>query len=350
MFRRRGNGNYAYVVTRVRAKKSSLLKEESYAKMLMMSVPEISRFISESGYQQEMTELAGRIEGVDLVEHATYSNMAKVYRSILQSATGELRDMLSAYLEKWDIWNLKVILRGKTYGMDNDHIREDLVVAGELSSADLEKLLSAGTEEEILALFGKMAKVVIPQEVMAAYRTSGNLAQVEDYLDKLHYIRLIGKTDQTSAPARLFQTFIRAEIDTVNLGTILKLKAEGIHGDEAMKYIVPGGKQIDKQLATQLANAETIPATAADLAQLDFYDEIKGALEQETSSLRDIVAGMKRYQIRQAKRFSHLYPLSIIPILDFMIHKEIEVTNIRTIARGTASGIDREKIKGLLVM
>ena len=350
MFRRSGKGNYAYVVTKVRAKKTTLLQEDSYAKLLMMSVPEISRFISESGYQQEMSELAGRIEGIDLVEHATYSNMAKVFRSILQASTGDLRDMLSAYLEKWDIWNLKVILRGKLYGMDADSIREDLVIAGELSAADLEKLLSAGTEEEILASFGKMAKVAVPQDIMNAYKSSGNLTQVEDYLDMLHYSRLIDRIDPFSAPARLFQDFIRAEIDTVNLGTILKLKAEGVYGPDVMKYVIPGGKQIDKQLATQLANAETVAATSADLAQLDFYDEIKGALESGSGSLRDIVSGMKRYQIQQAKRFSHLYPLSIVPILDFMIHKEIEVSNIRIIARGLSSGIDRETIKGLLVM
>ncbi|MDY5678350.1 MAG: V-type ATPase subunit, partial [Candidatus Methanomethylophilaceae archaeon] len=77
MFRRSGRkGNYAYTVARVKAKKSLLLGEEDYNKMLQMSVPEISRYISESGYQKEMAELAGKIEGIDLVEHATYTNMA----------------------------------------------------------------------------------------------------------------------------------------------------------------------------------------------------------------------------------------------------------------------------------
>jgi vacuolar-type H+-ATPase subunit C/Vma6 len=33
-----------------------------------------------------------------------------------------------------------------------------------------------------------------------------------------------------------------------------------------------------------------------------------------------------------------------------MIHKEIEVSNIRIVARGIESGIDKERIKGLLVM
>lgn len=343
-------GNYAYAVARVKAKKSTLMKEDSYAKMLMMSVPEISRFISENGYQKEMLEFAGRIEGIDLVEHATYRNMAKVFRTILQSSTGELYDMLSAYLEKWDIWNVKVILRGKTYGIDADSIREDLVPAGKLSSADLDKLLALESDEDVINSFNKSEGANIPADIISAYKASGNLTDIEDYLDKFYYARLLESIDPSSRPTRLFEDYVRREIDIVNLETILKLKAEGIYGEDVLKYVIPNGKQIDKKLATQLANAETIQAVATDLAQLDFYDDIKDALDAESKSLRNIVAGMKKYQIRQAKTFSHLYPLSIIPILDFMIHKEIEVSNIRIVARGMESGIDKDVIKGLLVM
>jgi ATP synthase A1, C subunit len=343
-------GNYAYAVARVKAKKSSLLKEDAYAKMLMMSVPEISRFLSENGYQKEMVELAGRIEGIDLVEHATYRNMAKVFSTILKASAGELQEMLEAYLEKWDNWNLKVILRGKSYGMDIESIKEDLVPAGKLTTADLDKFLTTDSLEDVLTQFGRIEHISIPQELLSAYKADGNLTQIEDHLDKAYYDMLLKSINPASRPTRLFQDFIRKEIDTVNLGTILKLKTEGIYGEDVLNYIIPGGKQIDKKLATQLANAESITAVATDLAQLDFYDDIKDALDGESKSLRNIVAGMKKYQIRQARTFSHLYPLSVIPILDFMIHKEIEVSNIRIVARGIESGVDKEVIKGLLVV
>jgi len=350
MFGHKGKGNYAYAVARVRAKKASLIGDDAYPKMLMMSLPEISRFISESGYQKEMAELAGRIEGIDLVEHATYMNMARVFSDILRSTTGELRDMVSAYLTKWDVWNLKVILRGKVYGADNESIKEDLVPAGRLNEAMLDKLLSLDTDKEIIEEFGRMEHIKVPSDVVNALAVDGRLRDVEDHFEKFFYTRLLSQLDPSSGPKRLFQDFIRREIDTVNLETILILKMEGIRGDDVMEYIIPGGKQIDKKLATQLANAESVSAAANDLAQLDFYEDIKEALDAENGSLRDLVAGMKRYHIRQAKKFASLYPLSVIPIIDFMIHKKVEVDNIRTIARGLESGIDRDTIKGLLVI
>ena len=352
MFGRKGRkkGNYAYAVAKVKAKKASLLGDEAYAKMLMMSLPEISRFISESGYQKEMAELAGRIEGIDLIEHATYRNMAEIFSGILHSTQGELRDMISAYLTKWDMWNIKVILRGKTYGVDIESIKEDLVPAGMLDTAMLDKLLSLESSKDILAEVERMEHIEIPPEAVNAFNTDGRLRDIEDHLDKLYYKGLLFMTDASSRPKRLFQDYIRREIDTINLETILILKMEGIRGDDVLKYIIPDGKQIDKKLVTQLANAESISAAVNDLAQLDFYEDIKEALDAETRSLKDLVAGMKKYHMRQAKKFSHLYPLSVVPIIDFMIHKNVEVDNIRIIARGIESGIDKDTIKGLLVI
>lgn len=351
MFRRSGmKGNYAYTVARVKAKKSLLLGEEDYNKMLQMSVPEISRYISESGYQKEMNDLAGRMDGIDLVEHATYTSMAKVFSSILAASQGELHDMVSAYLEKWDIWNLKVILRGKSYGLDADGIREDLVPAGSLGAESLDKLINLDSSDDIIAAYCKMVGVSIPADVMAAYKEHDNMGEIEDYLDKYHYTRLLASIDPSSRPTRMFQDYVRKEIDVRNLETILKLKAEGIYGEPVMKYIIPGGKQVDKKFAQQLANAETIVAASSDLQQLEFYDIIRDLVEADSVSLRDIVSEMKKYEIAQAKKFSHLYPLSVVPILDYMIHKEIEVSNIRTVSRGIESGLDKETIKGLLVI
>ena len=351
MFGRKGKkGNYAYAVARVKAKKAGLMGNDAYQKMLLMSLPEISRFISESGYAKEITELTGKFDGINLIEHATYMNMARLLKGILDSTTGELHDTLAADLERWDIWNLKVILRGKSFGIDADSIREDLVPAGNLDSAMLDKLISLETEEDVLNQYGKMNGTAIPQPVMEAYKEQGNLAPIEDYLDKHHYERLLASIDPSSRPTRLYQDFIRKEIDITNIETILKLKMEGVHGEEVMKYYISGGKDIDKKLATQLANAETISAAVNDLAQLDFYDDIKEALDADANSLRDIVAGMKKYKMRMTKSFSHLYPLSIIPIIDYMIHKENEVNNIRIVARGIESGLDKDTINSLLVI
>ena len=351
MFNRSGKGNYAYTVTRVKARKALLLKAEDYDKMLQMSVPEISRYISEAGYQKEMADLAGKVEGIDLVEYATYGNMARVFSSILQASEGELYTMVSAYLEKWDIWNLKVILRGKSFGLGADEIREDLVPAGTLSSEDLDRLIAIESSEDIFAAYSKAVHIsAIPAEVVSEFTETGNLGVVEDYLDKVHYARLLRSIMPTSRPTRMFQEYVRSEIDIRNIETILKLNVEGIHGEVVMKYFIDGGKEIDEKLALQLANEETIGGIANDISSLKIYESIKELMEVPDASVKDVCLQMRKYEIESAKKFAHLYPLSVVPVLDFMIHKELEVGNIRTVARGVESGLDTETIKGLLVI
>ena len=125
---------------------------------------------------------------------------------------------------------------------------------------------------------------------------------------------------------------------------------ENIDGEKVMEYIIPGGKQIDAKLAKQLIDAKTVEETFPDLAQLDFYDYIKELVDSGKMNISDLVLETKKYEANEAKKFSQQYPLSILPIIDYMICMEIEARNVRMIARGIESGLDKEVIKGLLVI
>ena len=103
--RSKAKGNYAYVATKAKALQSLLIKEDDYNKMLQLSTPELCHFTAEAGYSREITELGDVMQGVDLVEHATYAYMARTIKVLLDSSQGELKTLLAAYLQKWDNWN-----------------------------------------------------------------------------------------------------------------------------------------------------------------------------------------------------------------------------------------------------
>lgn len=349
MFNRSGAGNYSYTSARVKAKKSKLLKEEDYNKMLMMSVPEISHYISDAGYSKEMADLGNRYEGLSLVEYATYANMAKAFRSILNSSTGALSRMVNAYLTKWDFENLKTIMRGKKYGLPIEEIREDLVPAGNLSMDDLDKMLSLTMIEDILAAFSKKIHIVVPDDVISSYKTNGILGSIEDVLVKEYYKNLLASISSSDRPTQIFRTYIKTCIDLKNVETVLKFKADGITGDVVVEYWIPGGTEVDEKVMSQLAAAQDIQAAVNEMQQLRMYSEIKDSLSQD-STILDVVGVINKYRVELANKVGHMYPLSVIPVVDYMIHKENEVRNIRMIAHGTDSGLDRDTMKKLLVI
>lgn len=346
----RKKGNYAYTTARVKARKSMLLAKDVYSKMLLMDLPEISRMLGETVYQKEMAELGGRMAGVDLVEHATYRNMARSFRSILNMSNGDLHDMIAANLTRWDFWNLKVILRAKTFGADVETIREDLVPAGKGTEAFWDMLLGLETVEEILAAFSKEEELEFAPEMVEAFKEDGRLTAIEDFLDKTYYQRLLDSIDPSTKPKRIFKDFIRMEIDIINIETILKLKMEDVPRDEILPFFIEGGLELDRKIAEQLAGAESFEAMAPYLKRLDFHGDIADVLKDDCGTLRELVSSLEKYKIRKAKRFSHIHPLSVIPILDYMINKQVEVDNIRIIARGKMSGLDNKTIEELLVI
>ena len=349
MFNRSGAGNYSYTSARVKAKKSKLLKEEDYNKMLKKTVPEISHYISDAGYSKEMADLGNRYEGLSLVEYATYANMAKAFRSILNSSTGALSRMVNAYLTKWDFENLKTIMRGKKYGLPIEEIREDLVPAGNLSMDDLDKMLSLTTIEDILAAFSKKIHIVVPDDVISSYKTNGILGSIEDVLVKEYYKNLLASISSSDRPTQIFRTYIKTCIDLKNVETVLKFKADGITGDVVVEYWIPGGTEVDEKVMSQLAAAQDIQAAVNEMQQLRMYSEIKDSLSQD-STILDVVGVINKYRVELANKVGHMYPLSVIPVVDYMIHKENEVRNIRMIAHGTDSGLDRDTMKKLLVI
>jgi len=345
-------GNYAYACARIKAKKSLLLTQDNYPKLMMMDLNEIGRFLGETQYHVEMAELASRYSGVNLIELGSSRNLARVYKEILGFCRGELRDMLAGYLAKWDEWNIKTILRGKYYGASVEDIQEDLVPAGRLSEDTLNSLLALSTVQEVLEALREREGAYIPDEVMAAYDESGALEPLEEYFDKVYYARLITAIRSKTKPGRLFLALIQKEIDITNLRTLLKLKREKVPVDKFRNYFIDGGRELGMEELMRLAGVETLEQTVEELTKFSFYEDIKEALQsaKETGSLTEVTLALQKYLVRQSETFSHMFPLSILPVLDYVIRKKIEVDNIRIIARGKESGLDPEVIKRLLVM
>lgn len=348
----KGKGNYAYATTRVKSKKSYLLTKDTYPKLMMMDLNEIGRFMGETQYKTEMAELASRWSGVNLIELGTYRNLARTLSSIIRFTTGDLREMLSAWMLRWDVSNIKTIIRGKYAGATLEDIQEDLVPAGNLSEEYLLSLAALNGPAEVVEALRKKGIISVPEEVLSNIEKGGTLSPLEDYLDKEYYDGLLAHVKPTNKGARIFLSFIEQEIDMANLRTLLKLKQAGLPADKIRPYFIKGGRELDINELNRLAPIESFDTVLDELSKYPFYEDIKDGIEKakQTGSLNDIMLNLQKYLARQAEKFSHMFPLSILPIIDYIIRKKIEVDNIRTIARGKAAGLDPEVITKLLVI
>lgn len=353
LFRRSaGSGNYSYATARVNARKAFLFPRETYLKLLQMDVPEISRFIGESKYKQEIDELATKYSGIDLMEHALNLNQARDFGQIINFCNGDLKLLIGAYLMRWDDWNIKSILRGKSFGASDDEIKETLVPAGSLSLQKLNDLIRKNTIGDIVEGLEGTEFYKPLSAVMDEYNKTHRLSILENALDKHYYANLLSLDLPSSKANELFIKFIEHEIDFTNLRTLFRLKRENVEQDKILAFMIPGGAKYKMDDLRKLAQAPSYKDYLNMLKEYAYWEDISAAVQkaQETGSLNSVEIALRKTLIAYGEKISHLYPLSVTPILGYIVRKNTEVNNLRIIARGKESHLNDEVIKNQLVI
>lgn len=334
------NVKYAYIVARVRAMKSKLIPNEMYPKFLNMEIPEITRFIEESGYKKDVDELGKKYKGTDLIEHALNQNLALTYRKLIEVSQDEANFLITEYLRSWDIWNIKTILRGKFSGASEDEILEDIVSGGQLRYREMTEIIKVGTVEGVIAAFAKTPYY----PALEGYK--GNLADLENALDMMYYSNLIKAV--TATGNKLFLKFLKTEIDLKNLKMLFRMKRAGMEREDIIKLLIPGGMELKDNDMARLASLSLGDFVRA-LEEYSYWSAISD-VSTDMTSLINIETRLDKYGLTYASRISYYYPLSILPILDYILSKKIEVDNVRIIVRGKETALPDDIIKAHLVM
>jgi V/A-type H+-transporting ATPase subunit C len=320
--------------------------------MLVMDVHEIGRLLGESQYHDEVAKYSPRYSGAGLVEVAVTRNLANTYSDILAFTTGHLRDMVGNYLKRWDSFNVKTVLRGKVTGVKDEELMDTLVPAGAFSESYLKSLVQMTSMQEIMDDLSHEASLALTPELIREVVDSSRLASLEDHLDLIYYYDLLKVIDPTKTAGKILRDFIRREVDVTNMKVLLKLKAERIPEDKIVKYLIPGGIEFGMDKLKSLAQGEGLTSLIEELEKCSLYDDIKPALEQFKTDrkLSGITIALDRALIGTSEKFAHFYPLSVLPIVNYMVRKKVEVDNIRIIARGKESSLSPKVIEDLLVV
>ncbi|HHI30151.1 ATP synthase A1 subunit C [Methanosarcinales archaeon ex4572_44] len=334
---------YAYITARVRARKKKLIPKDTYPKLLNMELPEIIRFIEESEYKRDVDELSARFRAIDLLEHALNRNLGASYRKLIEISRGQVNYLIVEYMRRWDIWNIKTVLRGKYYGAPEEEILDYVVSAGGLHYPDLESMAKLESVDAIITSLQNRPCY----QVLKDYE-GGMLNKIEDDLDKLYYSRLLDAIG-VSPGEKLFLKFLQTEIDIKNLKTLFRLKRAGVEREGVQDVIIPGGLEFKGSDLIRLAGL-SFSELIHSLDGYSYWSSIADVVSEEGTSLTEIETKLDAYLMNFASRISHYYPLSILPVLDYVLHKKIEVDNLRIIARGKELKLSDDVIRDNLVM
>ncbi|WP_207586819.1 V-type ATP synthase subunit C [Halomontanus rarus] len=346
-----GASNPEYVNARVRARRASLFADEDYRKLIRMGPSEIARFMEETEYEREINALGTRFSGVDLIEYALNRNLAKNFGDLLDWSQGRIYDLIARYLRKFDVWNVKTIIRGIYTDTPAEEIGTDLIRVGEIDDPTLDRLLEVDEIEDAIEVLSGTLFYEPLAEAYEEYEETGVLVPLENALDREFYEHLLDDLGRPQeGPEAMYVEFLQAEIDFRNARNALRLSRSGADLDPAAYYIDGGVLFTQSELSRLVNDYDQLVDHIADNRR--YGDRLSGALTRlrDADSLIAFEHALDAALLEYADKLSSIYPVSISAVFSFILAKEREVDNIRAIARGREVGLSENEIEDELVI
>lgn len=347
--------DYGYINARMRGMKSRLLSHRALDDLIMK--PDLESLIADlenTPYREDVIEAKGRSTGILCIETALRQNFIRTFRKVQDLAVQEeeAQHYIVIFLHRWDVQNIKTILRGKNIHTTAEEILDCLVPAGELDEVTLKELLKQPDVRAVIDLLAtweiRYAKPLT--ESFPEFVQTKDLAVLECALDRYYYADALAAVSAPTYNNNLIRDLLALEVDVVNLRTVLRMVRDHVDPADAQRYLIGGGKEFDEKKLHQLLSLPAIEDVVKALiaTRYRFLSTVPESAIR-TQKISVIEKELERYLIKKGVGAFRLDPLSVASVIGFFWAKYNEITNIRIISRCKTADFPVENLKEELV-
>ncbi|HDR72673.1 MAG TPA: V-type ATP synthase subunit C [Methanoculleus sp.] len=339
-----------YVNARVRGMKRHLMDREFFERL--MKKPDIDAIITElekTSYHDGIEKASIQSSGLALIDQALRHHLVQTYRLLLSLVMNEQFERhVRIFLEKWDIQNIKTIMRGKNINAPADEILACLVPAGQLDEVTLLELVRQPDVRgviDLLATWGSDYARPLTER-FGKYAEKKDLAILEYALDRFYYERALRLLGGRSVDDRKARDLLTTEIDVVNIKSILRLIRDGVKPEDGKNVLIEGGKALDMPALLDLLNSGSIRAARSALRDTP-YSFLSALPEKKAGNetISEYEKELDRYIIDQGIQMFKGDPLSIAGAIAYIVAKNNEIANIRIISHCKGAYLPEEEIR-----
>lgn len=346
---------YAYVNARIRAMKSRLLDRSLLE--LLINKPDLDSLISElekTAYREELEKSGVLFKGITRIEVAIRKDLVRTFRTILNFIRGEdAETLLTIILHRWDIQNIKTVLRGKKIQASPSEILECLIPAGELDEAALTELVKQPDVKTVIDLLATWGIVYARPLILnfKEYTETRDMLVLEYALDTFYYEDALSTLKaEESDDARILKSIIITEIEINNIKTVLRVIRDRIDREEAKGYLIKGSTEFDTERLLSLMKTGTIEGALKQLEGTRYQFLTKVPLEYVAAEkISAFEKELEKYLVKKAIGQFLGDPLSISIPIAYIWAKYTEVTNIRIIARCKVGEMSEKELREALI-
>ncbi|GGK31879.1 v-type ATP synthase subunit C [Deinococcus malanensis] len=322
--------DYSYINTRVRVMRTKLLDGRALdAALASGSYQEFLRVLSETDLGANMRETTTEGAGLPELDRALSQNLFATTQKVLGFADGEAKREIQALLMKWDLVNLKTIVRGIVSGRGADAILEGLIPGGTIRPAALQTAAQS-TDLQSAAAAIAISGHPLAQAMRngaAAYGSSNRLLDLEVALDQGYYRYALQVARNTS-----LRRYLTREIDVTNALIARAARGTGAQAQALDPNLFVSGGSLDAGGYSRLSGGDA--GGVANIAAI-----------LEAPSMEEAEVAARTALDTAARNTAAGDPEGVGIILDFLRRKEIEIAKLRLIGRGKYYDLPTDQIR-----
>src|SRR5512136_2805943 len=214
-----------YVNARIKGMKRHLLDPSVFETLILK--PDVESILVELGntaYKDEIEKASVQYKGITCIEVALRRDFSAAFRKILRFMKGdESEKYIKILLGRWDVQNIKTILRGKNIHIPSAEILECLIPAGELDETTMVELIKQPDVKaviDLLATWGISYAKPLTRN-FKEYSEKRDLAILEYAIDQFYYNNALRAVKGENYDDRLVREMVMTEIDVTNIKNVL---------------------------------------------------------------------------------------------------------------------------------
>lgn len=319
--------DYGYINARVKMMRGQLLENRQLEEAVgAATYPEYLRVLSETPIREDLGEATAQGAGLGELDAALSKNLFRVVRKVQNLASGEAKKEVDVLVSRWDLLNIKTLLRGVLTGRGNQDILAGLIPAGTIKWPILQS--AAGSTDlaslaQTLSIGGGFLGRSLRQAVTAGVT---ELLELEVVLDQNFYNSAL-----STARGNNLRRYLSREVDVRNILTALQLRG-GNAGNKASNYFVPGGSLSEGDFLRIAGGDNSVSNT-----------ELQPLLEAGTLDRAEVLGRLLLDQSSHNVAMTDVLGPGVV--LDFLRRKEIEIAKLRLIGRGKFYGVPNDSIR-----
>ncbi len=345
---------YEYGNTRLRAMRTRLLALSDLSEMIAAgSLDRMLALLADTSYGPDLEASLVRTRGMSRLDEAIRSNLSRTLRQMSSFYGDDAREKIDLLLHRWDLRNLRALVRLPQVPLQWADVSSLLVPAGRLGETELGEL---AVQPDVRSRIDLMVAWDIPSPETALdlvrarglFEATGDTTVLESALDAAFAAEMdevLGE-ERTGAAAVL-----RSEVDARNLGSSLRLRAARIDhesgwSERSGEYL--GGGMVPVHVWEQVADTDPPEVVAELLVRQRLLPGWDAAIQDwvthgELTTLADQL--QRKTTTAAVARLVGGDVLGFDVPLAFTFAKEAEARNLRLIGRGIVHGIPIHEIE-----